>query len=504
MSNPVTNSPLQRALILITVTLVTLLYAMTVTIANVALPQMQGALAATQDQIAWVVTFNIVATAVVTPLAGWLATRYGRRRLMLWSVLGSALSSLLCGLAGSLEALVLYRVMQGAFGAPLVPVSQAIVLDTYPKHQHGAATAVFGMGVIIGPILGPTLGGYLSEAFNWRWVFFMIVPVALLAWLGVLIFIRKRDPNAAGGQQQVRLDWTGFISLAIAVATFQLILDRGQRNDWLESNEIVLYAVVAGLAFYLFIAHSLTARAPFLNPALFKDRNFVLGLIIVLVFGMLNFTPMTLLPPLLQNLRGYPDSIIGFLLGMRGLGTLFGFTLLLFVNRLDPRYLLALGFLLQAFAGWQMAQFDLNLTTFDVAWTSCLQGLGVGLVWVPVTLITFATLDPKLVGEGTAIFHLLRNIGSSIFISLSIALVLYTSSVSYSDMVQFISPFNDSFQLPSNAGGWSLDSLNGLSALSREASRQSAMLGYISAFYLFTLTSLLVLPLLLLVRWRRS
>ncbi|MCB1816271.1 MAG: DHA2 family efflux MFS transporter permease subunit, partial [Candidatus Competibacteraceae bacterium] len=459
MSNPVTNSPLQRALILITVTLVTLLYAMTVTIANVALPQMQGALAATQDQIAWVVTFNIVATAVVTPLAGWLATRYGRRRLMLWSVLGFALSSLLCGLAGSLEALVLYRVMQGAFGAPLVPVSQAIVLDTYPKHQHGAATAVFGMGVIIGPILGPTLGGYLSEAFNWRWVFFMIVPVALLAWLGVLIFIRKRDPNAAGGQQQVRLDWTGFISLAIAVATFQLILDRGQRNDWLESNEIVLYAVVAGLAFYLFIAHSLTARAPFLNPALFKDRNFVLGLIIVLVFGMLNFTPMTLLPPLLQNLRGYPDSIIGFLLGMRGLGTLFGFTLLLFVNRLDPRYLLALGFLLQAFAGWQMAQFDLNLTTFDVAWTSCLQGLGVGLVWVPVTLITFATLDPKLVGEGTAIFHLLRNIGSSIFISLSIALVLYTSSVSYSDMVQFISPFNDSFQLPSNAGGWSLDSL---------------------------------------------
>ncbi|MEZ5591432.1 MAG: DHA2 family efflux MFS transporter permease subunit [Gammaproteobacteria bacterium] len=401
MSSPADTSPLQRALILITVTLVTLLYAMTVTIANVALPQMQGALAATQDQIAWVVTFNIVATAVVTPLAGWLATRYGRRRLMLWAVLGFALSSLLCGLAGSLETLVLYRVMQGAFGAPLVPVSQAIVLDTYPKHQHGAATAVFGMGVIIGPILGPTLGGYLSEAFNWRWVFFMIVPVALLAWLGVLIFIRKRDPNATDNQQQARLDWTGFISLAIAVATFQLILDRGQRNDWLESNEIVLYAVVAGLAFYLFIAHSLTARAPFLNPALFKDRNFVLGLIIVLVFGMLNFTPMTLLPPLLQNLRGYPDSIIGFLLGMRGLGTLFGFTLLLFVNRFDPRYLLALGFLLQAFAGWQMAQFDLNLTTFDVAWTSCLQGLGVGLVWVPVTLITFATLDPKLVGEGT-------------------------------------------------------------------------------------------------------
>ena len=504
MFSPATTTPLQRSLILSTVTLVTLLYAMTVTIANVALPQMQGALAATQDQIAWVVTFNIVATAVMTPLAGWLAARYGRRRLMLWAVLGFAGSSLLCGLAGSLETLVLYRILQGGFGAPLVPVSQAIVLDTYPKQQHGMATAVFGMGVIIGPILGPTLGGYLSEALNWRWVFFMIVPVALLAWLGVIVFIHDRSENFQAGQHQVRLDWTGFLSLAVAVAALQLMLDRGQRNDWFESSEIVVYASVAGLAFYFFIAHSLTARAPFLNPALFRDRNYVLGLLIVLVFGMLNFTPMTLLPALLQNLSGYPDSIIGFLLGMRGLGTLIGFTLLLFINRVDPRYLLALGFLLQAFAGWQMAQFDLNLTTFDVAWTSCLQGLGVGLVWVPVTLVTFATLDPKLVGEGTAIFHLLRNVGSSIFISISIALVLYTSSVSYSDMMPFISPFNENFRLPFNTGAWSLDSLAGLNALSRETSRQSAMLGYISAFYFFTLTSLVVLPLLLLVRWRRS
>ena len=470
---------------------------MTVTIANVALPQMQGALAATQDQIAWIVTFNIVATAVITPLAGWLAARYGRRKLMLWSVLGFAASSLLCGLAGSLEALVVYRVLQGGFGAPLVPVSQAIVLDTYPKRQHGAATAIFGMGVIIGPIIGPTLGGYLSEAFNWRWVFFMIVPVALLAWLGVMIFIRDAQARSA-----VRLDWVGFLALALAVSALQLMLDRGQRNDWFESGEIVAYASTAGLALYWFIAHSLTARAPFLNPALFKDRNYVLGLIIVLVFGMLNFTPMTLLPPLLQNLRGYPDSIIGFLLGMRGIGTLIGFTYMLYGSRFDPRYTLAVGFLLQGFAGWQMAQFDLNLTTFDVAWASCLQGLGVGLVWVPVTLVTFATLEPKLMGEGTAIFHLLRNIGSSIFISLSIALVLRTSSIAYSDMVQFVNPLNENFRLPFVTGTWSLDSLTGLSALSGEVSRQAAMIGYISAFNFFTLTSLSVLPLLLLVRWR--
>jgi DHA2 family multidrug resistance protein len=491
-------SALQRALILITVTLVTLLYAMTVTIANVALPQMQGALAATQDQIAWVVTFNIVATAIVTPMAGWLTGRFGRRRLIIGSLIGFALASLLCGLATSLEALVIYRIAQGAFGAPLVPVSQAIVLDTYPKRVHGVVTAIFGMGVVTGPIVGPVLGGYLSEAYNWRWVFFMIVPFTAVAFIGVWIFIRDTKRL-----QSVRLDWTGFLMLSLAVGTFQLILDRGERANWFDSAEILIYAGLALIGLYIFIVHTLTTKQPFLNPQLLRDRNFVIGLFIVLVFGLLNFTPMTLLPALLQNLRGYPDSIIGFLLGMRGLGTLVGFAVLFFANRLDPRLMLILGFTCQAWAGWEMAQFDLNLTTWDVAWTSWLQGLGVGLLWVPVTLVTFATLDARYISDGMGIFHLLRNIGSSIFISLSVALVIRSAKINYADMTTYINPYNEAFAMEGVSGAWTIDNTAGLAALSGEISRQAAMIGYVNSFYLFTWTSLAVIPLILLIRWKR-
>ena len=500
MSNNESNnesSALHRALVLLTVTLVTLLYAMTVTIANVALPQMQGALAATQDQIAWVVTFNIVATAVVTPMSGWLVARFGRRRLVIWGVLGFAVSSLMCGLANSLEALVFYRMMQGACGAPLVPVSQAIVLDTFPKHQHGAATAIFGMGVVLGPIIGPTLGGYLSEAYNWRWVFFMIVPFTLAAFIGVWLFIAdKTRPEA------VRLDWSGFLMLALAIGALQLLLDRGERNDWFNSVEILIYAGLAVCGLYMFIVHTVTAQKPFLNPVLLRDRNFVLGLIIVLAFGMLNFTPMTILPPLLQNLRGYPDSIIGILLGCRGLGTLLGFSILFFSNKVDPRIMLILGFVLQAIAGWHMAQFDINLTIWDVAWTSGLQGLGVGILWVPITLVTFATLAPHHVPDGMGIFHLLRNIGSSLHISLSIVLVIRMGKTMYVELGQFVSPYNENLSLPWVSGHWHIDNPTGLAALSVEVGRQAAMIGYVNAFYLFTATALVVVPLILLIRWR--
>jgi DHA2 family multidrug resistance protein len=354
-----TSSGLQRALVLLTLTMVTMLYAMTVTIANVALPQMQGSLSATQDQIAWVVTFNIVATAVATPMAGWLANRFGRRRLMIYAVLGFAAASLLCGMAGSVEELVLYRIAQGACGAPLVPLSQAIVVDTYPKHQHGTATAIWGVGVILGPIIAPTLGGYLSETYNWRWVFFMIVPFAVVSLFGVLAFITARGKGARG--RPIALDWTGFLALSMAIAAFQLMLDRGERNDWFQSTETMLEAGLALAALYVFVVHSLTASKPFLNPRLLRDRNFSIGLVIILLFGMLNFTAITLLPTLLQNLRGYPDSIIGLVLAARGVGTLAGFIFMMFASRLDPRIPIATGFVLQALAGWAMAQFGDHL-----------------------------------------------------------------------------------------------------------------------------------------------
>ena len=492
-------SAFRRAMILITLTMAVALYAMTITIANVSLPQMQGSLSATQDQIAWIITFNIVATAVATPMTGWLAARFGRRNVLIFGVLGFTLSTLLCGIATGLVELVIYRIFQGICGAPLAPLSQAIVLDTYPKERHGVVTAVFGMGVVLGPIVAPTLGGYISELYTWRWVFFMIVPFGALCFIGIWVFIWDRQQTS-----RIRLDWTGFLALALAIACFQLMLDRGERNDWYESIEIIVETFIAIGAFYIFIVHSLTKDAPFLNPRLLLDRSFTVGLLLTIIFGMLNFTPMVLLPPLLQTLKGYPDSIIGLLLAARGGGTLLGFIIMFFGNKLDPRIWLIFGFGLQGLAGLAMAQFDINVTTSDIAWTSAMQGLGVGFLWVPLTLVTFNTLNPRYLPEGMAMFHLLRNIGSSIHISLSVALVIHMSKVNYAGLAENISPYNETLRYSWALGHWNLDSVTGLATIGNEIQRQALMIGYINAFYMYAFTALAVLPLIFLVGKRRQ
>lgn len=488
-------SRLRRGLILTTVTVATALYALTITIANVALPQIQGSFSVTQDQVAWVVTFNIVATAVGTPLTGWLAGRFGQRQVMLWSVGGFTLATLLCGLADNLIQLVAFRIMQGLCGAPLAPLSQAIVLDSTPKEKQGGATAIYGMGVVLGPVIAPTLGGYLSELYNWRWVFYMIVPLGVVSFFGIWLFIKDRH-----ARNRLRLDWTGFLALAVAIACFQLMLDRGQRNDWFESVETTLECAFAVTAMYIFIVHSLSAKHPFLNPRLLLDRNYTIGLLITISFGMLNVTPMVLLPPLLQSLQGYPDSVIGLLLGVRAVGTLLGFFILMFGNRLDPRLWLFIGFGLQGMAGLRMTQFNTEVSLYDVAIAIGFQGLGVGVLWVPITLVTFATLQRALLPEGMAIFHLLRNIGSSIHISISVAMVVVYTRINYAGLVEGVSLFNEHLRNPAIVGNWSVDNLSSVAALSGVIQRQAAMIGYLNAFYLYALTALVVLPLILLVR----
>ena len=492
------GAALERALILATCTVVTFLYAMTVTIANVSLPQMQGALSASPDQIAWVVTANIVATAVMTPLTGWLTSRFGRRLLCNACVLGFGVASLGCGLSDSLAELVLFRALQGAIGAPLVPMSQAIVLDTYAKRHHGAAIALFGVGSVLGPVVGPVLGGWLAETYNWRWVFYMIVPFAMLSLIGALAFIHDREAGS-----KLRLDWLGFLLLSAALASTQLMLDRGERADWFESAEIVTWAALAGVALYSFIAHSATAERPFLDPRLLADRNFSIGIVLVFVFGMLNITPMTLLPPMLQGVSGYPDSVIGFVLGARGLGTMLGFFLMIFASRLDPRGMIVLGFLLQAVAGWQLAQLDVNPSMADVFWPMALQGFGVGVLWVPITMVSFSTLAPAHVTEASAVFHMVRNIGSSVHISLSIALAVHMTRTAYAELAERVTPYSGSFSMPWVGGAWNLEEARGLAALSREMARQAAMIGYLDAFVFFIATSLAVLPLVLLIRVKR-
>ncbi|HTO50552.1 MAG TPA: DHA2 family efflux MFS transporter permease subunit [Burkholderiales bacterium] len=489
---------LRRALVLGTCTAVTFLYAMTVTIANSSLPQMQGALSATQDQIAWVLTANLAATAVATPLAGWLVSRFGRRRLCTVCVFAFGAASLACGLAESLEQLVLFRALQGAFGAPLAPASQAIVLETYPRRQHGAVIAIYGMGSVLGPIVGPVVGGYLSETYDWRYVFYLMVPFCVAALAGTWLFIRDRESPT-----RVRLDWLGFLLLAAALASLQVMLDRGERADWFDSGEIIAYCLVALAACYAFVVHSVTAERPFLQPAILRDRNFTIGLLLIFVFGMLNFTPMSLIPPLLQGVSGYPESVIGFVLGARGVGTMLAFAMMIFASRFDPRVMIVLGFLLQAFAGWQLTGLDMNPSAAGVFWPMALQGFGVGMLWVPITMVTFATINPAATAEGSAVYHMVRNVGSSIHISLSTALAVRMARMNYAELAPAVSPYNEVLRMPWVTGGWNVNDPAGLAAVAREVARQAAMLGYIDAFVFYVATALVVLPLVLLVRWKR-
>ena len=481
-------------------TLASTLYGTTFLIVSVILPQMQGSLSATQDQISWIVTFNILATAMATPTTGWLVARFGRRPVILNCLAGFTVSTFLCGTAGSLELLVLYRILQGALGAPLVPLGQAVILDTYPREEHGKVTSIFGMGVVIGPVIGPVLGGYLAEVYDWRWAFFMLVPAGALSWLGLLPILTDR-----GRQSNVRLDWTGFLALMVAVVGFQLMLDRGERNDWFDSTEIILEAVAAGLGFYVFVVHSITTKRPFLNPKLLLDRNYAVGLLLVTVYGMLNFTPMVLLPPMLKGLMGYPDSIIGELLAWRGAGAGAGFFLAMYVGKLDPRIGITIGFLIQAYSGWLMMGFDVNVTAADVAVASVLQGVAIGLIWVPLVVASFATLNPDYLAESSAIFHLGRNIGSSLFISLSVTALIRSGNANYSRMTAFASEANEPLVHGDRAVSdqWSLESTAGLARLAREIARQAAMIGYLDAFALYTFASLATLPLVLIVRVRK-
>lgn len=492
-------SGFQKALILVTVSTCTMLYAATVTIVNVALPQLQGALSATPDQIAWVVTLNVVATAVATPMTGWLVARLGQRRLMLGAVAGFAVTSLLCALATTLESLLVWRVGQGVFGAPIVPLSQAILLAAYPGRDRAMAQGLFGMAVVIGPAVAPALGGYLAEAYDWRWIFYLIIPLCFAAFFLSLAFVRE-----GGRDGSVRLDWTGFLTLSVAIVCLQLIVDRGERLGWLESEELVVYVCVAALSFYVFVAHTATARAPFLDPALFTDRNYVVGLVLVLVYGMLNFTPITLLPPMLQGLKGYPDSLIGTLLGMRGIGMAVGFFLASRMGGIDPRISLCIGIVLTGASGAMMATFEFNVPPSRVAVAGVVQGIGCGMMWVPLTIIAFATLPPRWLPDGASIFHLLRNFGSSIFISVSFMVVVRTAKVSYSGLVEPLTPFNEMLRFPFVTGAWTLDGAAGLARLSSEADRQALMVGYENAFLLYAAVCFATLPLLLAVRIKRG
>jgi DHA2 family multidrug resistance protein len=488
-----------RTLLLIVVVASGAAYNAAIFTATAILPQMQGAMSATQDEIAWTVTFNILATAIVTPMTGWMVGRFGRRNVLIGCMAGFIAGTTMCGLATSLEQMVLWRVVQGGAGAPLLPLGQTLLLDAYPRRQHTMVIAMFGMANTVGPVAGPTLGGYLAEHYSWRWAFFMVLPLSVLALAGILAVMPRDDRSSRQG-----LDWIGFLSLSTAIACAQLVLSRGPRLDWFDSREIMIETFVGGVGFYVFLAHSLTASSTFLRLGLLKDGNYAVGLVLITLFGMLNFTPMVLLPPLMQTHMGFPDTVVGNVISWRGLGVASGFFLSIFAGQYDPRFSMVAGFGLQVVSGLWLMQLSLDVGIFEFAANSYLQGLAVGLVWAPIATATFWTLPAEHRPEGVSVFHLLRNIGSSFFIAVSVSEVIRATAANTSRLGEDVSVYNRALSLPSVAGGWSLDTLQGLAGLAREINRQAAVIGYENAFLMYTLASAVGMPLSLLVRRARA
>ena len=483
-----------RGLITVSIMLATIMQALDTTIANVALPHMQGSLQSSQDQISWVLTSYIVAAAIATPITGWLCGQWGRRKVFLAAVVGFTVASALCGIAGTLWEIVLARLLQGLFGAALVPLSQAVLLDINPRERVGQAMAIWGAGIMVGPILGPMLGGWLTENADWRWVFFINLPVGMLAFFGIARFLPESRPAGE------RLDVFGFATLSLAIGLLQLFLDRGEQLDWFSSTEICLEAAGCAVALAFFIAHTWTTDGvSFLNRGLLRDRNFVIGVMFAFIVGMILFATMALLPTLLQGLLGYPVVFTGLAMAPRGIGTMLAMLVVgRLVQRIDVRLIMAVGFALTGISLYEMTGMTLDMDSRLIVVSGFLQGLGVGFTFVPLSTAVFATLAPALRNDGTPIFSLLRNIGSSVGISIVQALLTEGTARAHAELAVDINTANPVLQTLPPA--LSAATPAGLSALNAEVTRQAAMMAYVADFRVMMLITLAAIPLLLLIR----
>jgi DHA2 family multidrug resistance protein len=489
---------INRGMITISIMLATIMQALDGTIANVALPHMQGSLSASQDQITWVLTSFIVAVAIATPLTGWLCDRYGQKNIFLSSVAGFTAASVLCGLSGTLAQIVIARLLQGVFGAALVPLSQAVLLDINPREKHGSAMAVWGMGVMVGPILGPSLGGWLTDSYNWRWVFFINVPVGAMAFYGIWRYIKN-----VPGQRRMNFDMFGFATLSLGIGALQMLLDRGEQNDWFASLETWIELIVMVLAFSYFLVHTIftPSNKSFIDYHLLKNANYVTGLVFIFIVGMVLFATRALLPTMLQTLMGYSAKTTGFVTAPGGLGTMFAMLVVgRLVGKVDLRVLLAVGFAITAFSLWQMTSYSLVLSQHDIVWPGVIQGIGLGLIFVPLSSATFATLAPNMRAQGTAMYSLVRNIGSSIGISLVQTLLVRNTQIAHASLTEQINIANPNLLDPAMATFYNLGSGAGASSLNNEITRQASMIAYLDDYWLMLLLTLLVIPMLLLIR----
>ena len=485
----------ERVIVTIGVMMAVLLQVLDTTIANVALPHMQASLSATQESINWVLTSYIVASAIALPISGWLADRVGRKRLLLISIVGFTVASTLCASAVSLTEMVVFRAFQGVSGAFIVPIAQATLFDINPREKHGQAMALFGGGVMIGPILGPVLGGWLTDNYNWRWVFLVNLPVGAICAFLMMRFMPKTETHKRN------FDMFGFALLAIALGAFQMFLDRGEQKDWFESWEIILELALALAAAWMFVVHIVMAKHPLFERSMFKDRNFSTGMLFMAVTGVLLLAGLALLPPLLQNMYGYSVLQSGFLTAPRGVGTLISMLMAgRLVGRVDSRLLVGIGVALMGVSLWMMTGFAIDQPSTPVITSGVVQGLGLGLIFVPLQSLAFETLAPRLRTTAAALLNLARNIGGSVGISVVTAQLVRMTQVAHADIASHVTeqsiPSADPTLLQTIAPQGDV----ALAIINAEITRQALFIAYLDDFKLMMLLTFAVLPLLLLMR----
>ena len=490
------SAGMQRLLVTICVILATLMQSLDSTIANVALPYMQGTVSASQDEINWVLTSYIVAAAIMTTPTGFLAARFGRTRLFITAVAGFTIASALCGLANSLGQLVLFRIVQGCFGAALVPLSQSVMYELYPPEQRAKAMGLWTMGVMMGPICGPILGGWLTENYSWRWIFYINLPFGIVTALGLLLLLEE-----TASTRSLKLDWLGFGTLSLAVGAFQLMLDRGETLDWFSSREIIIEASIAGVSFYLFLVQFFLGPRSFVSPRLFADRNFAIGGLLYAMMGLILYASLALLAPYMQTLMNYPVVTAGVSLAPRGAGLMLAAWICgRVMGWISARMLVGIGFLIGAYALWQMSQWTPDVAQRTIMLTGFIQGISIGLLAIPINLIAFATLPPEIRTQGTGLFSLMRNMGSAIGISITGALLASNTQINHALIAAQVNPFNRQLRIGNASRFWDLHSILGIGLLNGEVTRQAQIIAYVDDFKLMLVLALLVVPLLLLVR----
>ncbi len=458
-------------------------------VASIALPSMMGAFSAAHDEIAWVLTAFLIAVGVFTPLTGWLSRRVGRKRLMLMAIIGFCCASVMSGMSNSISQIVPARFLQGMFGAALVPLAQQILLDAYPRERHGMAMAWFNVGMLVGLIVGPMLGGYITEYYSWRYVFFINLPTGAVAFTMISIFVRetKLAPRP--------FDFTGFLALATALISLQLMLDRGERLDWFSSTEIVIEAGVAIAAFYIFVVHIITARNAFVDPSLFRNRNFAIGMIYIFMLAMLIFGFLGIFPAMLQKHLGYSVLASGLLLSPRGIATFVASIAsgMLFA-RIGPRPIIFTALLIMAFTLWYMSNYTPDVDYETVLFTLCLQGIGFGMLSTTVTAAAYMTLTPELRPDGTAFLSLARRIGASIGVSFMVSQLLRYTQVNRAALNENASLYNETLNHLRLPDSWSLFNLQGLSGFQREIVHQAEFMAYLDDFRLLALLVIVITP----------